>query len=834
MLSEGEVRKSFNDTYFDGKATIEQVKDKHSRVDMCLLDKNNNPLLYIETKEQGKILNNNLDLQGEFQDKELRSALAQIILTNRQQENVYGIINKVAVAYVDVEGNYILHYATWDDDSVMFNNDINWKGETPSEPTIDAVNRINDRLKGKIATYKNEEIKEFINKLLNGENTQIEITTKNMVSVFSNWKQQVEFYEDIKNEQEFIYLFLTDLAKGEKYSKIVKSRVGDIEISLIKQNTDLAKYELSPDTENTKEIRYSNNIKGLGKRTEIFTFKDKNKYKSFWKTYKRPPSVESFEAILEHRAKLYTDKYRRTTGAEYTPYCFVKKQNELLEKYYGENWQDEYIVYDPCCGVGNLENEFPKDFRRNFCFMSTLEQGDVDTCRIKYFDNAIKFDYSADNSEPVFLFKGCLTTIDKIAKQSGRKLMVIMNPPYQRVKGKKNNLAIEFFNKVCKLQPETIVFYYNTNSFWNDEIDNYIKAKYNVVSHIMSSKKNTFLLTDGPISQIIFDKNKGEKIDKMNLPFDRYEYNNKLDTFDYIKTYTYRQETNLLDDINKKIKDNSSSFSLGQYVYLSNCINLTNKSTKNELKKITIDNLKYCLLSKGINFNTHCKYFEINDYVYKGKVEDIPEELFNDSIMFALYYKGNGFSNRKKNNFQCKNYIMPYTAEELGCNANDLNVLYYKQEILDFDGANKKDETKSFDFREWLRQFEFSKEAKDLYNAGLKIFRYYHGTFDYKDCGFQKSVGADFNDSFYDITSALMGKTGEFQEYQCENDTRINKVKTTKGTKGFGKNTIKKVVPPKILPIFIDFFDKRDILARKINKQLVQSGLLLWERENIY
>ena len=34
--------------------------------------------------------------------------------------------------------------------------------------------------------------------------------------------------------------------------------------------------------------------------------------------------------------------------------------------------------------------------------------------------------------------------------------------------------------------------------------------------------------------------------------------------------------------------------------------------------------------------------------------------------------------------------------------------------------------------------------------------------------------------------------------------------------------------------MFYDFFDKRDILAKKINKQLVEQGLLLWERENIY
>lgn len=72
--------------------------------------------------------------------------------------------------------------------NVIFNNNVGWRHEVSNVPTFDAVNRINDRLKGKITIYKNEEIKEFVKKLLNGENTQIEITTKNMVSVFSNWK----------------------------------------------------------------------------------------------------------------------------------------------------------------------------------------------------------------------------------------------------------------------------------------------------------------------------------------------------------------------------------------------------------------------------------------------------------------------------------------------------------------------------------------------------------------------------------------------------------------------------------------------------------------------
>ena len=66
------------------------------------------------------------------------------------------------------------------------------------------------------------------------------------------------------------------------------------------------------------------------------------------------------------------------------------------------------------------------------------------------------------------------------------------------------------------------------------------------------------------------------------------------------------------------------------------------------------------------------------------------------------------------------------------------------------------------------------------------------------------------------------------------NDKRITKVKTTKGTKGFGRNTIASAVGSKDLPIFIKFFNARDILAKKINRQLLEQNLILWERENIY
>ena len=137
----------------------------------------------------------------------------------------------------------------------------------------------------------------------------------------------------------------------------------------------------------------------------------------------------------------------------------MDKQNEILLQHYNLN---DFIVFDPCAGVGNLENQFGKDFKQ-YCYLSTLEQMDVDIMKIKGFENSIQYDYLKDDKQPKFKYKGDLLDINEICRRENKKLMVIMNPPYKKIKGFKDNLAIEFFNKVLKLEPQVIVFYYKTN-----------------------------------------------------------------------------------------------------------------------------------------------------------------------------------------------------------------------------------------------------------------------------------------------------------------------------------------------------------------------------------
>jgi len=789
-IKSGEInyKKDFCLKYFDRKTWSLDVLNQ---VDVLLQDKKGNFLLYIESKSS---------ITGEAEHKE---AIAQVILTNKKQEE---ILTNVALIYKDGEQNDVLELVDCSDDSVMYNNDINWKAEKASSPSADAIERINDRVQGRTTIFRNEEIVAAYNMLKKGMAAVINITEKNVNVVYNQWKKSVRFHESIADEQELINLFLADLLKRTTYGE-----------TLVREGTNLFNYRLMFDDGMVDGIKYK------GQPTSYYYhIEDKEQYAVFWKRYKRPPEKSEFLKIKEHSSTLYSEKYRRDTGGEYTPSCFVELQNEILTSHYDIN---DFIVCDPCAGVGNLENQFGRDFKQ-YCYLSTLVMMDVDTCKIKGFDNAIKYDYFAKKEQPQWKYRGEELDIREIARRERRKLMVIMNPPYQQKKGFKNDLAIEFFNKVLELQPDVIVFYCKTEFFLRPNIcEHFVRSGYKVRSHIFSSAKDTFKLSDWAVSQVVFDKNQGEELTGDNITADRYELNRRTGRLEFKKSYTYDNvRPHLIADIEQKIKQHATGITLGQWTNQNYCLVLSNRNTHSQ--RITTGNIVYALLLKGINFNTHGKYFETSNLTYRGTMDDMNDELKTDAIMFSLFYKGCNFSNKEGQ----RNFLMPFTADELGCSVNDLNVLFYEQsseqqQELDFD--TRQEEMASFDFRHFLQQFIFSDEAKALYDAALEVFRFYHHSQDYRD--------KDFNDSFYDITNAIMGKdVSTFQTVTADDDRRITRVKTTKGTKGFGRNNIQYVVDSSSLPVFEKFFDARDALARKINRQLVEQGLLLWERENIY
>lgn len=161
---------------------------------------------------------------------------------------------------------------------------------------------------------------------------------------------------------------------------------------------------------------------------------NKEGYRQFWAIYHRPPKSEYRDYLLERRDSLIPLDERSFKGAYYTPLAVVDKAYDKLAETLGKNWQKDYIVWDMCCGVGNLEVKHSNP--RNI-YMSTLDEADVDvmkatkTCvaaqrfQYDYLNDDItddgKIDYSLTNKVPAGLRKAIV---------EGKKILVLINPPY--------------------------------------------------------------------------------------------------------------------------------------------------------------------------------------------------------------------------------------------------------------------------------------------------------------------------------------------------------------------------------------------------------------------
>jgi hypothetical protein len=184
---------------------------------------------------------------------------------------------------------------------------------------------------------------------------------------------------------------------------------------------------------------------------KLYELGNKEGYRQFWAIYHRPPKSEYRNYLLERRDSLIPLDERSFKGAFYTPLNVVDKAYDKLTEVLGNNWQKDYIVWDMCCGVGNLEVKHSNP--RNV-YMSTLDQADVDvmhatkTCvaatRFQYdylnddITDAGTIDYSLTNKIPQKL---------RDAIKAKKKILVLMNPPYAEAA---NNLGNEGKTNVAK------------------------------------------------------------------------------------------------------------------------------------------------------------------------------------------------------------------------------------------------------------------------------------------------------------------------------------------------------------------------------------------------
>ena len=247
-----------------------------------------------------------------------------------------------------------------------------------------------------------------------GKLVRTPITPANLRQVFDKWVEMIGREIEGVSETEYALLFFADIMHdGIKATMAnLPARLlhdDDKPIFLLNGNT----YELSSDSG----------------------------YRKFWAIYHRPPEEEYRGYLLERRDSLLPLDERSFKGAFYTPLHIVDKAYDLLAQTLGKNWQQNYVVWDMCCGVGNLE---VKHSNHRSIYMSTLDRADIDvmtasrTCvaatkfQYDYLNDDVTdfgdIDYSLTNKVPKELQQAIADA--KAKKKGAKKILVLINPPY--------------------------------------------------------------------------------------------------------------------------------------------------------------------------------------------------------------------------------------------------------------------------------------------------------------------------------------------------------------------------------------------------------------------
>ena len=288
---------------------------------------------------------------------------------------------------------------------------IKW-GKSASSYTPEALDAISAHIgtyfvSFKIETHEEEFISTLKNAIKNGDIIRTQITPDNLKQVFDKWVTMIG--REIKDvaEEDYVLLFFADIMHD----------------GLSATHDHL-----------TAALMHKNGAPVFSLGGQIYELGNKEGYRQFWAIYHKPPKSEYRDYLLERRDSLIPLDERSFKGAYYTPLAVVDKAYDKLTETLGNNWQKEYIVWDMCCGVGNLEVKHSNP--RNI-YMSTLDQADVDvmkatkTCvaaqRFQYdylnddITDAGKIDYTISNKIPAGLHN---------AIAEGKKILVLINPPY--------------------------------------------------------------------------------------------------------------------------------------------------------------------------------------------------------------------------------------------------------------------------------------------------------------------------------------------------------------------------------------------------------------------
>ena len=529
----------------------------------------------------------------------------------------------------------------------------------------------------------------------------------------------------------------------------------------------------------------------------------------FWNRYDRPPKREYWDYIVDRRDLLVPQDVRERKGSFYTPSQWVELSQQYIAAELGENWQDEYYVWDCCAGTGNLLAGLTN---KHHIWASTIDQADVDVMhdRINTMNAGSRSGSNLLESH-VFQFDFLNDAFSKLPdslreiiedEEKRKKLIIFINPPYAEAGSTfskdakigvsnttkahkdytvgcgiyaKRELFVQFFMRIYRELPTTVLAEFSKlkilqapyfREFRNtfraklgrnfcvpaDTFDN-VKGQFPIgffIWHLDSSVVFRETVTD------IYDR-QGQLLGKKTLS--SYEGERMLN--DWLRP-TWKDAK----DIIGWLVCNGNDFQhQNELCILSEKSNQTSTffkpiTTLNIIRSCIYLAVRHCIEATWLNDRD--QFLFPND----GWKED--KEFQGDCLIFTLFHGQNRISCQYG-----KNHFIPFTEQEV--DARDNFSSHFMSDLLqgkEARGLAPLSYIQGDLFAEETREqapLLFSPEARRVMDAGRELWRYYHK---------QKDAVPDA--SYYDIRLFFQGTRttpgGKVQMNSDSSDAKYNEL----------------------------------------------------------
>lgn len=686
--------------------------------------------------------------RGNKQD--IYESFVQLIMTIGKAKTYEKHLPPVFLGAFDAEKIAFVQYNVVSE--VFAQNDFDWTVTSSNHETKEfrqLYALVKDELERKSQLFyydkDDKELKSFIkNNFVLGRVgvSKIIITKNNFVTVYFKWLQDVKPTIQIdweKAKKQGIIdadFYLADLLSKDNES--IKNSL----FVLLKQNLYLM-------------YRKDKDELGLQDATQVMFNDGQSAYRRFWSIYDRPPRKEFLNYIIERRDLLVPQDVRERKGSFFTPQKWVELSQKYLEDVLGENWQDEYYIWDCCAGTGNLLAGLTNKYN---VWASTLDKADVDVMkdRIKNGANLLESHvFQMDFLNDDFADKcpeGLLEILNNPQKR--KKLVIYINPPYAEagsgqgrsfkdkvattnktyekykdIIGKASNeLFAQFFIRIwaeisgCRLAEFSTLKILQASNFavFRSVFQAKLEKMFAVPADTFDNVKGQF-----PIGFMIWNTAKKGIIKKIEADiYDRISQPIQSKNF-----YVYKKEDKLINEwLNfyktKKcfvgvLMGDAPDYQNNKYVSIQNTIG----KRHGKYFYINEDNLQISTIYLAVRHCIEANWLNDRDqflYPNDGWKEDM--EFQADCLAFTLFHGQNRISSE-----QGINHWIPFREQDV--DAKDVFASHFMSDYI-------KD-----------KQIEFSAEAQAVFAAGKALWKYYH-----------EQPQANPNASFYDIRAYFQGR----------------------------------------------------------------------------